>query len=276
MDDYTKLRNRINKYSSKYPVPSAKKNKEQFKKLFLLREELPTTKVEYDSLRETLILSNGAFAMKYAIAYSKKINDAELISDLFQQAQIGIIEAVDRFDPLREVNFTTFAYFYVRKCIIDFIKRNKVIAVNRNIARYIKHIMEVHDELIMGSNGFTPTIEDIQKYLKTERKIDVKNDVVIKLLNLIDLNSSSDLSFTTDNFDTIPYEENFESLLILQFSILQELKEINNEQLDFIKLRFGIGYDRPYALDEIKFIKDLDDETIKNLIEVSNLYIPAN
>lgn len=273
MDNYAKLREHVNSYVKKYKTPNSKENLELFKKLYLLREELPATLNEYNKLKDRLIISNGAFAMKYAIIYCKQINDSELIEDLFQQAQIGIIEAVGRFDPHRGYNFTTFAYFYVRKCIIDFIKRNKVIAVNRNIARYIKHISEVNDRILTENEGFLPTVESIQDRLKSERGIDIKPDVIITLLNLIELNSTSDLSFTTDNFDTIAYEENYNSLLILQISIINDLFDLSEQELTIVKMRFGIGYDRPYYLDEIKLILKLTDEDIKNMITVSNLYV---
>lgn len=274
MDNYTRLRSQVGKYVKNYPTPTAKENVEMFKKLFLLRDELPETEDEYDSLRHQLIISNGGFAMKYAIAYCKKINDSELIEDLFQQAQIGIVEAVDRFDPYRGVNFTTFAYFYVRKCIIDYIKRNKVISVNRNIARYIKHISEVHDELLRENEGFNPNVDEIQEYLKRERNIEVKSDVVVQLLTLIDLNSTSDNSFTTDNFDNIPFDESSnEHMLIMQLNIFNDLPDLTEFETEIIKLRFGIGCDRPYPLDELKTMGLIDDKSIANIIDVSNLYI---
>jgi len=273
MDNYSKLRAHVATYAKKYKTPNSKENLELFKQLYLLREALPGSNIEYTKLKDRLIISNGAFAMKYAIIYCKQINDSDLIEDLFQQAQIGIIEAVGRFDPHRGYNFTTFAYFYVRKCIIDFIKRNKVIAVNRNIARYIKHISEINDKILTEQEGFMPTVESIQDRLKSDKGIDIKPDVIITLLNLIELNSTSELSFTTDNFDNISYEENYNSLLMMQISILNDLIDLTDDELTIIKMRFGIGYDRPYYLDEIKLIKKLSDEEIKHIIQVSNLYI---
>ena len=82
----------------------------------------------------------------------------------------------------------------------------------------------------MENNGWMPTLEEIQKFLKTERKIDIKDDVVVQLLNLIDLNSTSELSFTTDNFDSIPHEEKQENLLLLQV-VQEQFQEKLKEQL---------------------------------------------
>ena len=123
-DPYSRLKKTIDSYIKKFPLPAPDINLDRFRKLRLLETLLPKRQKEYKQLRDAIIISNGGFGMKYAIKYCKKINDNSVIEDVFQQAQIGIIEAVDLFDPERGVNFTTFAYWHVMKCIIEFIKEN--------------------------------------------------------------------------------------------------------------------------------------------------------
>jgi len=272
MDSFVRLKIQLNRYIKKYPFPSKNENLERFKTLHVLRENLPDNQEEYDNLRNILILSNGGFAMKYAITYCKKLNNSDIIDDLFQQAQMGIIEAIDRFDVYRGVNFTTFAYHYVKKCLIDYIKKNKVISVNRNIARFIKHITDIKEELTMNNNGFEPTVEEIQNVL-LNRNIELKREIIIQLLTLIELNSMSDSSFTTNNIDDLSNDNTFAALLEFQTNILNELKYIPIEYLNIIKMRFGIGYDRPYDLQELKYIYNLDDEFINNLMYYVKTYI---
>ena len=271
MDNYYNLRKQLNRYIKKYPLPPKKENINRFKTLCALRAKLPDTQIEYDDLRKTIIISNGGFAMKYAISYCKQINDSSLINDLFQQAQIGIIEAVDRFDPYRNVNFTTFAYYYVLKCIIDYLKKsNKLISVNRNIARFIKHISDARDVLFTNNNGFEPSVSDIKNYLLYNKDIDLKNDVIVQLLNLIELNSSaSDVSFTTNNFDDIKVFDDDSAILLFKLEIHKHMQTVNSEQLKLIYMRFGIDNDRPYNLEEIKFIKNLSDNDITLLLQTT-------
>jgi len=273
MDSYIRLKSQLSRYVKKFPLPTKSINLERFRRLALLREMQPKHKTEYEELREILIISNGGFAMKYAITYCKKINNSDMIDDLFQQAQIGIIEAVDRFDAGRNVNFTTFAYFYVRKCIIDYIKRSKVVSVNRNMARYIKHIQEIHDELYKEYQGFAPDTLEIKNKLFKDRNIDIKESVVIQLLTLIELNSTSEQSFTTDNFDNVKSETKSDMLLQFQNNILNELKHLGPKYLEFVKIRFGISQDRPYTIEEIKYLKDLSKKEIKYFIELTELYL---
>jgi hypothetical protein len=42
--------------------------------------------------------------------------------DLISQAIIGLIEAIDRFDPSRGVKFNTFAYYRIRGAVMDMLR----------------------------------------------------------------------------------------------------------------------------------------------------------
>jgi RNA polymerase sporulation-specific sigma factor len=49
--------------------------------------------------------------------------DRDLMLDLIQEGNIGLIDAVDSFDHLREIKFSTFATYHIRGRIIDFLKK---------------------------------------------------------------------------------------------------------------------------------------------------------
>ena len=63
--------------------------------------------------------------MRLVIAVAAKFRRYGLpLSDLAQEGHIGLLEAAARFDPYREVRFSTYATWWIRASIQDYILRN--------------------------------------------------------------------------------------------------------------------------------------------------------
>ncbi|MEO0327027.1 MAG: RNA polymerase factor sigma-32 [Pseudomonadota bacterium] len=63
--------------------------------------------------------------MRLVIAVSAKFRRYGLpMSDLVQEGHVGLLEAAARFDPHREVRFSTYATWWIRASIQDYILRN--------------------------------------------------------------------------------------------------------------------------------------------------------
>jgi RNA polymerase sigma-32 factor len=63
--------------------------------------------------------------MRLVIAMSVRFRHYGLpISDLIQEGHVGLLQAASRFDPEREVRFSTYATWWIRAAIQDFVLRN--------------------------------------------------------------------------------------------------------------------------------------------------------
>lgn len=63
--------------------------------------------------------------MRLVIAMSVRFRHYGLpISDLIQEGHVGLLQAAARFDPHRDVRFSTYATWWIRAAIQDFILRN--------------------------------------------------------------------------------------------------------------------------------------------------------
>ena len=63
--------------------------------------------------------------MRLVVAIASRFRNFGLsMSDLIQEGHVGLLEAASRFEPEREVRFSTYASWWIRASIQDYILRN--------------------------------------------------------------------------------------------------------------------------------------------------------
>jgi len=259
------LRKSVGTYITKNPTPTREENDKLLKQLATM-SHLPNTEKPklYYIIRDKLVLSNGGFAMKYVMKYKSVLNDDVSIMDLFQEANIGLMEAIDKFDLNLKIAFTTYAFYHVKKRIIDFIKKNKLVRAPRDIARNMRHVNEVKNELFV-ENKREPLASEIAEALHKRRGIILNESMIDSITILLDLNSSgTDNSFISEFNEQISTETKHSDIFQrMEINLLKDLKKESDKFQNIVKLRFGIGQEYPHTLEEIKYMLKLDEKDIK-------------
>lgn len=104
--------------------------------------------------------------------------------DLVNEGVLGLIEAINKFDPTKGIKFSTYAVTRVRGFILD--KLRKYDWVPRNLREKSRKIQKAIDEL-EGVHGRQPTEEEIADYLNIplEKYYDLTYDLsIVKQLSL--------------------------------------------------------------------------------------------
>lgn len=93
---------------------------------FLEREEEKQLAIAWRDRKEPEALHKLAAAhMRLVIALSAKFRHYGLpIADLVQEGHVGLLEAAARFAPERDVRFSTYATWWIRASIQDYVLRN--------------------------------------------------------------------------------------------------------------------------------------------------------
>lgn len=170
-----------------------KKNEKKRKK----QEEIKEKFIEYQktkdkALRDELIEEHIYLAEILAKKYTGRGIDYE---DIFQVASVGLILAVDRFDPSKGYVFSS----YATPTIIGEIKRHFrdkgwTIKVPRRIQELSKKI-SVAKNVLAGELGRIPTAEDIADYLE------VSYDQVIEAMEASKVYQPGSIDSTIDSSD---------------------------------------------------------------------------
>ncbi len=188
------------------------------------------------------------------------------LSDLVQEANIGLLKAVERFDYRRGFRFSTFATWWIRQSVTRAIAdKSRSIRIPVHVVESLNKIKRAINELeAIGSGAVIP--EDIAKLaeLPLER--------VLKILKLPEDPLSIDaLEEETPGFvESLPECEDsdpeLEALEADRSEMLAHvLATLKPKEEEVIRMRFGFGEEKAYTLEEIGQCFNVTRERIRQI-----------
>ncbi len=111
--------------------------------------------------REELIRRNLKLVRSVALRFRRAAVEED---DLFQLGCVGLVRAVDRFDPGRRVAFSTYAVPYITGEILSYLRTDRPVKVGRTTQQRGREALRVRDELAQEL-GREPSVQEVAERL---------------------------------------------------------------------------------------------------------------
>lgn len=166
-------------------------------------------------------------------------NRGENPDDLFQVGVIGLIKAIDNFDPTLDVRFSTYGVPMIIGEIRRFLRDNNAVRVSRSMRDTAYRAMQIKEQLT-NKNNREPTIEEIAQIMEMP-----KEQVVLALEAIVEPVSLYEPVFSDGN-DTIYVmdqigDKNDDSTWLEEIAVKEAISNLSNREKRILSMRFFHG-----------------------------------
>jgi RNA polymerase primary sigma factor len=250
--------------------------KDRLKRLLSLRDAREIDREVYErekkvyekrllDVKNRLITSN----LRLVVNVAKKYQHRGLsLIDLIDEGNIGLIEAIDRFDYTKGYKFSTYSTWWIRQSII------KAIADTGRLIRIPVRMLNTIRKCFYLSKQLTQALGREPTCLELATQLGVSEEKIVQLLRIarepsmldspVNTDGTSNLSdFIEDGASGVHEEAVF--FAALQELIREVLDKLSRREKRVIELRFGLEEEGPYTLEEIGKTLGITRERVRQI-----------
>lgn len=208
--------------------------------------------------------------LRFVVNVAKKYQNQGLpLDDIISEGNIGLMNAIERFDPDKGYHFISYAVWWIRQAILKAIyEKSRMIRLPLNRANELVQIEKTR-KAMLTEMGEDPSDEEISRVtgIKVQDVTDlqaISRDLVSLESPVYDERDSSTLGdFVEDSAHQGPVEQAL--MTSLSEDIESILGTLTEKEADILRHRFGLGNRKPLSLKEIGDQYNLTKERIRQI-----------
>lgn len=223
--------------------------------------------------RTQMLLAN----LRLVVSVAKKYvpgNDPELLMDLIQEGNIGLMRAVDRFRGEFKTRFSTYGVYWIRQAVLRALKARRLVRLPENVFDRVLLLQRTKARLSQVF-GRVPTAAEISAELAIPAEeiaeLEIFSTDIISLEHIV---SGADNEEETKLQDVLQDRESPSPSEAAQYSLLEkEVRDavagLPSRERKIIDARFGLSTGNPETLEEIGEHSNISRERVRQLQNVA-------
>jgi RNA polymerase primary sigma factor len=219
--------------------------------------------------RDQMIRANLRLVVNLARSYMGKGLD---LQDLIEEGNLGLLRAIEGFDPSMNTRFSTYASYWIkqsiRRALVNTAKTIRIPAyVVELLAKWRQATVQLQEKL-----GRVPTPEEVARALGLPRRKRLVIEKAIRVYNQ-SAGEQPDADLSINDLLTDPRSKSPDTELVEtddRRQVLDLLDKMDPREASVIRMRFGLGDEEPQTLKEIGERLGLTRERVRQ-IEIAAL-----
>ncbi|RKY98658.1 MAG: hypothetical protein DRQ03_01650 [Candidatus Hydrothermota bacterium] len=215
---------------------------------------------------EKLLYAHLKFVVSFAYKYA---NMGVPLSDLINEGNLGLLKALKRFDPNRNVRFLSYAIWWVRQAILKALsEQSKLIKLSDTHMEKLKTLRNATRD-IMEETGEMPSIKELSDLTG------MSPQEIQKTYSMFSGEVSLDRPIYEDNEKrllvdilgqtALPSPESYYAQKELHEVVEEALSTLSERERKILRLYFGLEDGTPKTLEEIGNMMGVSRERIRQL-----------
>lgn len=247
-------------------------------KWFTIMRNPSLTQAERDYARDFIIKSN----QRLVIAAAKNYSTTDTLMDFTNEANFGLMEAVNDFNPNLGNKFASFALWYIKRAINAYRNGDSQVVKRPNITKTF-HVMSKAKNDFLQKNERMPTSDELFNIINDKYKKNIRDKNDLNDIHYSSIDKSSDDDDESDIGTITEYNVCSASCNGYEYTEKKEydeklvnsmLKSLGDREQTIVRMLFGLyddghGFKREYELSEIAKKVGLTTERVRQLKDSS-------